>query len=249
MQITSLSSWSKLLPILGLVVCAASNSFGRTVITNNGFTQNNQLIPNTIGGVSTYGSNASISNTSTNWTITPGVSGVTGTPDIGLVWDIGIFETYLNWDGRGNVVQLDSHTVGSSPIFNITFVPSDSVAVSLESFDLDAWSGTPGGIDVVANWSLTNLDGSEVYSSGVFTKPGVSGGRSTFNTNYTGAIGESLVLRIDQIQGDGAYLAFDNLTYDQISAVPEPSTMAFLMIGLALAVSIVGRRRQLSLGN
>jgi hypothetical protein len=249
MKIAPLISWSRLLPLLGLVVCAASSSFGRTIITNNGFTQNNQPIPDTSGGVSTYGSYASALNTSSNWTISQGISGIVGTPDIELIWDTGIYETYLNWDGRGNVVQLDSHTQNASTVFNIYLLPSGSAAVSLESFDLDAWSGTPGGIDIVADWSLTNLDGTAVYSSGVFTKPGVSGGRSTLTTNYTGAIGEGLVLRINQIQGDGAYLALDNLTYDQVSAVPEPSTMAFLMISLAVAVSIVGRRRRISLVN
>lgn len=249
MKTAPLISWSKLLPVLGLIVCAVSSSHGKTVITNNGFTQNNQPIPDTSGGVSTYGSYASSQNTSSNWTISAGIDGTVGTPDVMLVWDTGIYETYLNWDGRGNVVQLDSHTQNASTTFNITFIPSGSVAVNLGSFDLDAWSGTPGGIDVIADWSLTNSDGTTVYSSGTFTKPGASGGRSTFTTGYTGAIGESLVLRITQIQGDGAYLALDNLTYDQVSAVPEPSTMAFLLIGVAVTVSVLVRRRLLPLTN
>lgn len=236
-------SWPQFLPMLGLVVFAVSNSYGLTIITNDGFTQNNQPLPNTVGETSTYGSNASTLNTSPNWSISAGIDGVVGTPDIALIWDNGQFDTYTNWDGRGNVVQLDSFNKPSH-IFHITFVPSSEVAVNVGAFDLDAWSGSPSG-DVVVNWSLTNLDGSEIYSSGVFTQPAVSGGRSSFTTDYTGSIGQSLVLRMDQVQGDGSYLAFDNLTFDQIVAVPEPSTIAFLMIGLGVAaVSMISRRQR-----
>lgn len=236
-------SLPKLLTTLGLVVFAVSNSYGLTVITNDGFTENNQSIPDTIvpppDQVSIYGSNASVLNTSPNWSLTAGIDGVVGTPDIALTWDMGKFETYTNWDGRGNVVQLDS--LSTSSVFNITFVPSATVAVNVGSFDLDAWSGTPGGTDIIVNWSLTNLDGSQTYSSGVFTKPGVSGGRSTITTNYTGLIGQSLVLRMDQIQGDGSYLAFDNLSFDQIAAVPEPAQTALIIAGGLIAL-ITGRR-------
>lgn len=226
----------KLLPALGVVVFALSSSYGRTVITNDGFTLNNQALPN----APDYGSHASELNTSADWSITEGSSGVIGTPDIALTWSGGQFDTYTDWDGRGNVVQLDSFGK-SSHVFNITFAPSETAAVNVASFVLDAWSGA-GSIDIVANWSLTNLDGSEVYSSGAFTMPAASGGSLTIAPDYTGSIGQSLVLRIDQVAGHGQYLALDDLTFDQVVAVPEPSTVAFLMLGSVTLVAAAGRR-------
>lgn len=228
--------------------CLLTTGSATTVITNDGFTGNNGPIPDTSDyetpfQTSTYGSNASADDL--NWTVAPGSAGITGTPDISLLWSTGFYQTYTNWDGRGNVVQLDSVTPASpSPIFQILFTPTEAFSVELVSFDLDAWSGAPGNVDLIVEWTLSNADFSEIYLTGQFTEPAAAGGRQTIDLNYAGAGGEGLLLTFQQIQGDGAWLALDNVTFDQVHAVPEPSTAAGLTIGLAAAVSLVGRRRR-----
>lgn len=231
---------------VGFTAFAASHSFGLTVLTNDGFTDDNQPIPGTINyeqpnQTSTYGSN--VSGPGMNWTVAPGVSEILGTPDISLLWSTGLFQTYTNWDGRGNVVQLDSFTPPiQSPIFHILFTPTAEFAVSLVSFDLDAWAGSPDG-DVVVEWTLSNATSSLIYGSGQFSKPALLGGRETIFVNYTGLAGQPLLLTFHQTGGDGSYLALDNLTFDQVVAVPEASTTAFVGVGLA-ALAIAGRRRR-----
>jgi hypothetical protein len=43
------------------------------------------------------------------------------------------------------------------------------------------------------------------------------------------------------LSGQGSYFAIDNLTFDQVQAVPEPTTLALMALGLG---AVVMRRRR-----
>lgn len=133
--------------VAALALCAGTLPLhAGSWIHNNGFTANNNPLP---GGAS-YGSHVAASGT--NWDALPGNWGVTGTPDIALNWDgeqggnsgTGL-DTYTAWNGRGNVIQIDSTrgggAVDGTPFTFITFTPAANVAVYLDSFDLDEWGG------------------------------------------------------------------------------------------------------------
>ncbi len=182
-----------------------------TLVHNNGFTAVNNPLP----GAPNYASNVTANGA--NWDATAGTWGVTGTPDIALAWAGGRFDTYTAWDGRGNVVQLDA-SGGGSRIFTITFTPSPTNGVHIESFVLDAWSGgTPATKTVV--WSIRTADDEEL-ASGDWSR---SSGRDTISPAYSGEIGQILVLKFDHISGAGDYLALDELQFDQIPDGTDPS--------------------------
>lgn len=206
-----------------------------TLIHNDGFTDNNLALPEHPN----YGS--SVTTSGPNWDASIGTWGVTGTPDVQLLWaSIGGnsgfgFDTYNGWDGRGNVVQLDGAS-GGNRNFHISFVPTNPVvAVSIRSFDLDAWSG---GGDMEVDWYIrdSTTDGT-VLASGTWTRDN-AGGRDTISPEYLGALGQTLVLHFDHTVGDATYLALDNLSFDQI---PEPGSALLGAVGL---IALAMRRRK-----
>jgi len=205
-------------------------SLADVVIHNNGFTTDNQGLP----GGQVYGSNAASNDA--NWDVSVGAWGILGAPDIALFWDgesggssgYGM-DTYTNWDSRGNKVQLDG-SAGGTPNFSILFTPTGNFAVSIRSFDLDAWAG---GGEMVVDWTVEDSS-SNVIASGQWTK-GNAGGWDTISPNVVGSVGQELALRLIRVSGSASYLAIDNLTFAQ--AVPEPSSSALLLAGLgALAM-------------
>jgi len=216
-------------------LCSSGETAADVLIHNDGFTGNNLDLP----GGQTYGSNAAADDA--NWSVSVGPWGGLGAPDIALFWDgegggdsgYG-FDTYTNWNGRGNVVQIDGSASGGTPNHFITFTPTANYAVSLLSFDLDAWAG---GGDMDVDWAI--LDSSNnILTGGNWTKDN-TGGRDTISPNFTGALGQELTLRFIRNSGASSYLAMDNLTFAQ--AVPEPTSAAILVGGLgALAL----RRRR-----
>ena len=217
------------------VLAAFSGLHAATLIHNDGFTTNNLALP----GDPNYGSNVSASGN--NWTVTVGAGGFNGTPDIALIWDGESggssgngFDTYIAWNTRGNVIQLDS-SAGGTQNFYISFVPGANFGVIIDSFDLDAWAG---GGNMTVNWFIRDsTHGGNVLDSGTWTKDN-AGGRDTISPGYTGNIGQTLVLHFDRETGNGIYLAMDNLSFDQI---PEPATAA--LAGLALGAMAMRRRR------
>jgi hypothetical protein len=227
------------------VTVLTGQSKAATTLHNNGFTTNNQNLP----GSPNYGANVTADGT--NWSATVGAYGITGTPDIQLTWDgegggnatpkTGM-ETYTNWNGRGNVVQLDGSGTGGTPDTFISFVPSSgTVGVSVISFDLDAWGGWPvaAGANMTVDWFIRDSTKTgTVLASGTWSKARTTGGRDTIAPDYEGNLGQTLVLQFTRTSGAGDSLALDNLTFDQI---PEPSslTLALLTSGLLL-----GRRRR-----
>lgn len=244
----------KLKPALLLTLAAmASVPFAgaATLITSAGITgSNNQLLPNYDNalGYATYGSNVSAS--AANWTATAGLTGVVGTPNIALRWDGegggnagGGFEGYPNWNGRTGRIQLDSGTASTTgpatgpatPDFYISFIPSSGSAVLIDSFILDAWNG--GGNHTV-NWFVTNSAGTTNFDQGTWTKDN-AGGWDTIDVDYTGGLGETLVLKITvaSTHSSGSYLAMGGLSFDQ---VPEPASAMLALLG---AIPFLRRRR------
>ena len=111
---------------------AVSHSWAETVITFEGF-----LSPNTdISSIPGYGDNVSAN--SADYTVSPGLFGVVGTPNITLDWLGSHWDTYTGWDGRGSVAQSD-FDLGVGGTVSITFTPSGGAGVRLLSFQLDEW--------------------------------------------------------------------------------------------------------------
>lgn len=213
------------LAVCGIGLGAGYEATGTTLITFEGFQADNL----SIAGLPDYGDNVSAS--SADYTVSAGLSGVVGTPDITLDW-IGQWDTYTNWDAvRGSVAQSDFN---GGQIVSIFFNPSPISAVRLVSFELDEWSG--GGAGSIT-WDVSRPAGG-VVATGTFTMSN-AGGRSLISPNVIGALGETLTLNLTLNSGLPSYFALDNLTMDQ---VPEPSALA---LGAAvLGAATMRRRRQ-----
>lgn len=209
---------------LGLICGARADS----IITFGGFTSDNSSI-NTIPD---FGDN--ITANDPNYTASPGVSGILGTPNISLEW-VGQWDTYTSWDGRGGVGQTDFN---GGPTVSILFVPSLSSAVRLLSFDLDEWAG--GGDGSIA-WSIGGLS-SGVLASGNWTMS-TAGGRTTIAAGASGQLGEALTLSLQLSSGAPSYFALDNLTFAQ---VPEPSAIGLGVLAAAGALGAAAMRRRKS---
>ena len=202
---------------------ATDNAPATTRITFEGFPGNNTAI----ASLPDYGDNVSTS--SVDYTVSAGLTGVVGTPEITVDW-IGQWDTYTNWNGRGSVAQSDFN---GGAIVSILFTPSMPSAVRLVSFELDEWAG--GGAGNIT-WDVSRPVGG-VVASGTFTMTD-AGGRSLISPNVIGALGETLTLNLTLNSGLPSYFALDNLTFDQ---VPEPSALA--LGAAALGAATMRRRR------
>jgi len=192
----------------------------------------------------TFGDNVVASGT--GYSATSGLF-VVGTPNIGLTWGNGVshlVDSYQNWDGRGTVAQLDFTRLPSPPpvqTISIMFTPdSPAYGALITSFFMDEYSGG-GAMDV--DWSVS--DGTGTLASGNWTRS--SGGRDQIFTGLTPAnvtLGETVTLMFSRNSGTGSYFALDNLAFDQVQAVPEPSTVALLALaGLGLGARAMRRRK------
>lgn len=201
--------------LLIAAIVAQSSLQAATIITSNGSWSTNQPIP------AGHGDNV-IATGGGHYTITPGVAGVLGTPNIALDFlanGSAGFETYQSWDGRGNVLQLNATPA------TINFVPSSAVSVLINSVDFDEYAG--GGV-VAANWTITgSTSGILANGSWAGTNAGI---RQTVPMNVQGIAGETLSLTITRTGGSASYFAIDNINFDQ---VPEPGTAVLGLAGLA----------------
>lgn len=208
---------------------AVGNSLAETVITFEGFTENN----NNISTMPGYGDN--ISANSPDWTVSEGRAGFVGTPNITLDWLGTSWDSYTGWDGRGSVAQTD-FGLGVNSALSILFSPSALFSVRLVSFQLDEWAG--GGAGDIA-WSITgSVSGERAGGNWIMSN---AGGRSGLFPDITGVAGESLTLNLILKSGEPSYFALDNLTFDQ---VPEPSTWALGALGAAALGAAAMRRRR-----
>lgn len=161
-------------------------------------------------------------------------SNAAGTPNIALTWDAD-WDSYASWPGDpgGGVYQHD-HALNNPHI--ILFTPDAGWNVSLTSLDINIWAG--GGATNL-NWSVT---GSSSGSLGSGTFSTADGTITNHAIGITGVGGETLTLSLDQTSGIASYVAIDNLTFDQVAVVPEPSTSALAALGLG-AMAMRRRRK------
>ncbi len=140
------------------------------------------------------------------------------------------WEQYNGWplggDG-GQVYQIDSKDGYKDHL--ITFTPDAGFNVILNSLDLNVWGG--GGATAV-NWTVTGSV-SGILGSGSFAT--ADGAATTHALNLTGKDAEALTLTLLQTSGHEAYLAMDNLSFNQV-AVPEPVSLALLALGSAVVL-------------
>lgn len=147
-------------------------------------------------------------------------SGLPGTPDISLTWS-GNWDQWTPWDGRGDVYQIEGSNAGSPVSVTLTPIPGQRVRIA--SFDLDEYVG---GGDTTVIWTVSGPV-SGVLATGTWNDfnsandPADSGGRSNVTPEVIGFGGEALTLALEQTNGDRTYLALDNLTFDQVAAVPD----------------------------
>ncbi len=160
-----------------------------------------------------------------------------GTPNLDIDWTVaGLTDYYPAWNGRTNVAQLDYTRTGAANPIQWNIVPdSPTIAVIVNSFDLDMWAG---GGNAQIDWSIEGSV-SGPLASGTWTRS--TGGRDTISPNITGVAGESLTLTFQHVSGLGNYLALDNLSFDQVT-IPEPSGVTLAVAGLG-ALALRRRRK------
>ena len=158
------------------------------------------------------------------------------TPEILLSWT-GNWDRYPDWDGRGDVYQIDGSS-SASP-HTVQFTPSTGFAVRIDSFDLDEWVG---GGDTTVVWSISGSE-SGTLASGTWsdfnnsTDPSDLGGRTSFSPDVTGASGETLTLSFGQTGGDTTFLALDNLSFDQVALTATPLQLQVTRTGSTIDFS------------
>lgn len=176
-------------------------------------------------------------------------SNLPGTPNIALDWGDGTigsgWDSYANWNGRGEVIQTDYNNLNP---MSVEFIPDSAlIGVWITSFDLDEWAG---GGDSSVSWFIKN--GASIIVSGTWddknaaNDPGDFGDRTPVNTGMTEAMaianaGDTLTLELSLGGGNGSYQAMDNLAFDQVT-VPEPTTGILGALGLG-ALALRRRRK------
>jgi hypothetical protein len=143
----------------------------------------------------------------------------------------------------GNVVAFTNGGTLSQTLTGISLLPN-----SVYTLSVDVGRRFDGG---VANYSLTLMDGSNVFcTSGSTSNGSITGG--TFEdktiTCATGATAPGGFLDI-VLTGDGTQLDFDNVRLDVAASTvstPEPSALALTSVGLLVSglFFVLSRRRQ-----
>ena len=212
----------------GTLGLGAAHSRAETTLTFEGFTAPNILI----SSLPDFEDN--ITGDADSWSVGPGRTRVVGTPNIALDWASMGWETYNDWDGRGNVAQTDFN---AAPEISLLFTPAID-AVRIVSFQVDYWKDAPLGAGLV-HWAIAGSQ-SGVLATGDFNMT-TAGGRTLFAPDVSGRPGEVLTLTFESGTGSPSYFAIDNLTFDQ---VPEPSTWAIGALGAAALGAAAMRRRR-----
>ncbi len=201
-----------------------------TTLTFGGFVTN-AAIPATFADFATT--------SGTGYTTSPGVQGITGTPNIDIGWTATSMQYYNDWETAGNSV-FQTELTTNVPM-TLSFSPSAGYGVLIQSFLVDLWTG--GGTGTYT-WSVTA--GATTLASGSLTL--TNNTNAQVNTGITLAQAQAvagLPVNLNLTMGAGlagSYLAIDNLVFDQVNPVPEPSGVA--LAGLALGAAALRRRRR-----
>jgi hypothetical protein len=161
------------------------------------------------------------------------------TPDIVLGYSAssGAIKYYSDSEW-GDVAYLNSLSGSAYPRnFWFTFTPDAGYGVDINSFTLDPYESASNTVD----WA--------VYAGSVGGSPLASGSES-FSSNtdvtvsdWTPASG-AIIMQISQTAGGNDVLALDNLNFDQVVIVPEPTSAALLLLAAAGGALLSRRRRR-----
>jgi hypothetical protein len=131
-----------------------------------------------------------------------------------------------NYSGLTDVAYAGSGQTGE-----ITLTALGGNVITLQSLDLGAWPN----VDRSSQLTVIDLtNGTTAFSSGPITVLGAT--PSSFVLNVSSSGGFAI-----QFGPDGFNVGIDNITFT--TAVPEASTYAMLLAGLAVVGSVVRRRR------
>lgn len=207
----------------------ALSSQAATVLTGSGLT-NNTLIPANHGSAATGTPNINL-----NWSSTVGTTGAANR-----------WEAYNSWPNAGvggQAYQLNGPNPWTGQTYSIEFTPSSAgFAVILTSVTLNDWAGSG---TTTLNWAITSptFPGNMASGTGLVVADGTA--QTLFfngpSSSIQGAAGQVLKLTFSPTAGSGSYFAIDNLTFDQVAAVPEASATA--LGALALGALALRRRR------
>ncbi len=148
------------------------------------------------------------------------------TPNVVITWPWGDngtwgsdseYDTYLNWEGRGSVVQAEIVYDADNQL-DLVFTPDVGFGVRLNSFVLDEYTG---GGEITIEWQV--LDAGGVLASDTILL--VEGGRITIDTGVTTdqvTLGEAVTLRLSNanLTGEPWFVAVDDINFDQVSDDP-----------------------------
>lgn len=232
---TSRVSRVRVIGVLLAVVVAPAVADATTIMTNEGFTINNTY---PLPGGTGYGSNVSVGDS--YFSVAAGRDGIVGTPNIavflndnpgGANFPSGKFDGWANWPNAvlllpsRKALQFDSSSSGPNKNWSIVFTPASGYDVALNSFVFDAADNTPTGSLAATSWSWAAVGTtSGTLASGTWAR--TTAGRDTIAVNAQGANSEPVSLNFTFNAGAYNYVALDDVTYDQVVAVPEPALLA-----------------------
>lgn len=152
-----------------------------------------------------------------------------------LEWD-GSWDQYDGWpNDPGNGVYQHDNAIGTP--HTILFSPLAGFTMTISDFDMNVWLG---GGDTSLDWEVRDGAGGAVLASG--TQLALDGTVENIAVGYTGSEGQALEFSLDQVSGLASYLAIDNITFSTISAVPEPTSLG--LMGVGLGAMLMRRRRK-----
>lgn len=234
-------------------VIVSATADAATIMTNEGFTINNTY---PLPGGTGYGSNVSTGDS--YFSVASGQDGIVGTPNIsvflnnnpgGANFPSGKFDGWGSWPNgvlllpSRKALQFDSSSSGPNKNWSIVFTPASGYDVALTTFVFDAADNTPAGSLAATNWSWAAVGTtSGTLASGTWAR--TTAGRDTIAVNAQGVNSEPVSLNFTFNAGAYNYVALDDVTYDQIVAVPEPATLAAAtLVGTAAFGIRLARRR------
>lgn len=232
--------------VLSLAIVIGSLSVANA--TNIGFGQlggNNTTVPASLGSFATANGNGYVVSNGT-------------TPNIGLTWDpqwdihtSNFFAPLENlfvgggaWDNEGNIPRIGQLDFG---FHTINFAVDAGFALVLNSFDFGL-TGETANTTTTWNITLTAVSSSQVVwnQTVVLTVLGNTSDVRVISPNFTGALGEDYILTFNRtaesFNSNGRH-GLDNLSFNQTTVVPEPTTYAVAMVAM-LGLLIVARRRK-----